>query len=186
VTRIGRAFVAVEPPDGILDAVAARVDRCAAARATLRWTRRSQWHVTLQFLGAVDDTGSLEDALREAMRAVPPMTARLGGGGAFPQPRRGSVLWLGIVEGAAELGALAAAVTSATATAGFESERRPFRPHITLARSRDTADLRPIVDALGEEPVGPAWRVEDVVLLASETRPEGARYSEAGRFGLRG
>jgi RNA 2',3'-cyclic 3'-phosphodiesterase len=184
VTPIGRAFVAVELPDEILDAVAARVERCAAVKPTLRWARRAQWHVTLQFLGAVDDAHAVQDALREAVRGVPAFDVRLGGGGAFPQPRRGSVLWLGVGEGAGELGTLAAAVTSATARLGFGNEPRPFRPHVTLARSRDAADLRPVVDALGDEPAGPTWRVEDVVLLASETRPEGARYSEVRRFVL--
>jgi 2'-5' RNA ligase len=182
--RIGRAFVAVELPNDTLDAVAARIERCAAAESALRWTRRAQWHVTVQFLGAVGDLGALESALHETTRVVPPPTVRLGGGGAFPKPRRGNVLWLGVVEGVAELEGLAAAVTSATVNVGFEHEHRPFRPHVTLARSRETVDLRPLVDALGDEPVGPAWRVGDVVLLASETRPDGARYSEVGRFAL--
>jgi 2'-5' RNA ligase len=186
VRRIDRAFVAVELPDDTLDEVGARIERCAAAEPALRWTRRAQWHVTLQFLGAVDDLGALEGALHEATRAVAPATVRLGGGGAFPQPRRGNVLWLGVVEGAAELEGLATAVTSATASVGFEAERRPFRPHVTLARSGTSVDLRPIVDALGDEPVGPASRVADVVLLASETRATGARYSEISRFPLGG
>lgn len=186
MTRIGRAFVAVELSDDMLDAVAARIERCPTPEAGLRWTGRAQWHVTVQFLGAVDDLGALEGALREATRAVPPPTVRLGGGGAFPKRRRGNVLWLGVMEGGAELDGLAAAVTSATARVGFERERRPFRPHVTLARSRETVDLRPLVDAFGDEPVGPAWRVADVALLASETRPDGARYSEIGRFPLGG
>jgi RNA 2',3'-cyclic 3'-phosphodiesterase len=184
--RIGRAFVAVELPDGTLDAVGSCIQRCAAARPAVRWTARSAWHVTIQFLGAVDDLAALQGALGDATRPVQPATVRLGGGGAFPQPKRGNVLWLGVVKGAAELEGIAAAVTSATAGIGYQQERRPFRPHVTVARSRERVDLRPHVDALGAEPVGPAWRVADVVLLASETRPDGARYSEVGRFGLGG
>ena len=184
--RIGRAFVAVELPGSTLDAVAVCIERCTAARPALRWTARSGWHVTIQFLGAVDDLPALEGALRDATRLVPPATVRLGGGGAFPQPRRGDVLWLGVVKGAEELEGLAAAISSATARIGFEQERRPFRPHVTIARTRESADLRPHVEALGVEPVGPEWRVADVVLLASETRSDGARYSEVGRFTLGG
>lgn len=184
--RIGRAFVAVELPDGTLDAVEACIQRCAAARPAVRWTARPGWHVTIQFLGAVDDLPALEGALRDATRVLPAATVRLGGGGAFPQPRSGNVLWLGVVKGAAELEGLAAAVTSATAGIGFEQERRRFRPHVTIARSRESVDLRPHVEALGAEPVGPEWCVADVVLLASETRPDGARYSEVGRFTLGG
>jgi 2'-5' RNA ligase len=117
--------------------------------------------------------------------ASAPFFARLGGAGAFPRTSSGTVLWVGVDEGAANLGRLAAAVAGATEPLGVATDTRRFQPHVTLARSNRSRDLRALVDALGTGPAGPRWRVDDVVLLASDTRPDGARYTEVTRFPLR-
>jgi len=184
---IGRAFVAVEPPAEVLAAVEERVRsiRAMADADRVRWSPEVG-HATLQFLGRVDEPDEMVAVLDRAMRAVEPVLARLGGGGAFPRARRGTVLWLGFTEGAEALGRLAAAVAGATAQLGFAGEDRGFRPHVTLARTQPARDLRELVRAVGDTPVGPTWRVRDVVLLSSETRATGARYSEISRFRLGG
>ena len=64
------------------------------------------------------------------------------------------------------------------------ADARRFQPHVTLARSRTARDLRALVDVLGAAPVGERWRVDDVALLASDTRPDGARYTEVSRIPL--
>jgi 2'-5' RNA ligase len=185
-SALRRAFVAVAPPPAVL----AEIDACVTAArehtrsSDLRWTRREQWHATLQFLGRVDDLDLLVAALEQATAAVDGSTVRLGGGGAFPDAARGSVLWLGAAEGVDALTGLAAAVAEATAAVGFSAARGPYLPHVTLARSKKPRDLSAAVDLLGSEPVGPAWRVGEVVLLQSETHPEGARYSVVRRFPL--
>jgi len=66
---------------------------------------------------------------------------------------------------------------------GYEGEV-DFSPHLTLARVKARADLRPVVEAIGARPVGPAWRVREVVLFESDTRPEGARYTAVSRIPL--
>jgi len=166
-----RAFVAVSLPDAVLDAVAAR-----AASVTIpgRPTTRDQWHVTLQFLGNRADVDAIAAALAGLDAAGG--TARVGGAGAFPRPARASVLWLGFVEGGPVLQRVADAVMERTEPLGYERETRPFRPHLTLARCRTPADLRPVIAALGDAPVGPAWTVDSVTVYESKTHRDGAQY----------
>jgi 2'-5' RNA ligase len=167
-----RVFVAVSLPDAVLDAVEGRVARIAVPG---RLTTRDQWHLTLQFLGNradVDAVAAALDGLDEVGGEV-----RIGGAGAFPRATRGTVLWLGVVEGGAVLERLAEAVALRTASLGHERETRPYRPHVTLARGRAPSDLRDAIAALGDAPVGPAWRVEAVTVYESRTRREGAQYT---------
>jgi 2'-5' RNA ligase len=177
---VARAFVAVVPPAPVLEAVAGALGEPDVAGA--RFMRREQWHLTLQFLGNQVDLDEVADALGAlALRAAP---VRLGGFGAFPNERRGRVLWLGVAEGAAFLAQLAAAVGVLLGPRGYPPEDREQHPHLTLARCRVPTDLRDTVAALRPDPVGPEWVVGDVVLFESLTRSTGARYMERGRFTL--
>jgi 2'-5' RNA ligase len=185
VTSLGRAFVAVVPPREVLDAVARAVDGVRdGAPVALRWMRREQWHLTLQFLGPVGDAEALAGSLAASVGACPGAVVRLGVAGAFPSPARAGVLWIGLTEGVARLVAIAAAVEAGTAPLSFAPEPRAYHPHLTVARSARPHDLRPLVGALGAEPVGPRWAVDAAVLLESDTRPGGAVYTEVARLPL--
>ena len=86
---------------------------------------------------------ALTESVAESVRRVAPFTLALGGGGAFPSPRRASVVWLGVSTGADELTALAGVITATTAPLGFAGDDdRPYRPHLTLARVNAARDVR--------------------------------------------
>ncbi|HEY8215783.1 MAG TPA: RNA 2',3'-cyclic phosphodiesterase [Acidimicrobiia bacterium] len=184
MAAIARAFVAVEPPDAVREAISERVQALDRAGHG-SWLRLSStWHVTLQFLGRVEDVDPLVATLARALQGATGPVVQLGGGGAFPRARHGTVLWLGFERGADELTALATTVALATESVGFAGESRRFRPHVTLARTNRARDLRRLVDAIGAAPVGPPWPVEAVSLVSSETRADGPRYTEIERFAL--
>ncbi|HEX9504399.1 MAG TPA: RNA 2',3'-cyclic phosphodiesterase, partial [Acidimicrobiia bacterium] len=168
-----RAFAAVVPPPGVLDAMEVRVAsvRAVGAGDRFRWSSRDRWHCTLQFLGAVADVDSLVGVLERQLRHVEPFTVQLGGAGAFPSVARATVLWVGATTAQREVARLAAAVEAATAPLGFAADDRPFRPHVTLARTPTPRDLGDVVTALGSGTIGPAWTVCEVVLLESDTLP---------------
>lgn len=153
-----RLFVAVWPPGEALDAIEAMP---RPERAGVRWTTREQWHVTLRFLGRVDDPAPVLGALAEA--ALPRARGVLG-----PRSERlgRSVLCLP----AAGLDELAAVVRAATAGVGAP-EGRPFRGHLTLARSRHGG-----VGSLAGQPLVAEFPVEEVSLVRSHLHPDGARY----------
>lgn len=165
-----RLFVAVWPPEEVLDRLA------ALARPEvegLRWTRRDQWHVTLRFLGQVSDAGPVVEALAGA--ALPAADAVLG-----PALDRFGQRILHVP--VAGLDGLAAGVVSATASLGQPPDDRSFHGHITLARVADRArvDLRPLTARAVEA----EWRVDAVCLVESRLSPKGARYEVVERFRL--
>lgn len=125
-----RLFIALDLPDFIKDELKTLHDR----RMRARWTTEPQWHITLHFLGERDDEATL-CSLLSAVQAEP-FALRLQGVGTFSDRDRARVLWAGI-EAPPALQTLHSRIGDALAAAGFEAERRPYHPHMTLARFYD-------------------------------------------------
>ena len=168
-----RAFVALVPPASALAELAAALAPLQAADPGLRWSPHAQWHLTLAFLGDIDGDGlddgvlpALAERLARAARRHPPMDLALGGGGRFGD----RVLWTRVrVLGRADpdgLRALAGSVRAAARRCGIPVDDRPYRPHLTLARARPGADLRPAVDALHDFS-GTPWTGDALHLVRS-------------------
>ncbi|MFD9790239.1 RNA 2',3'-cyclic phosphodiesterase [Streptomyces sp. NPDC059070] len=184
-----RLFAAVLPPADRLAELGRPVDAlCALPGAdALRWAGRDNWHLTLAFLGEVDDAvrPDLHERLARAARRTPPFELRLHGGGRFGD----HVLWAGVAGGLDPLRLLAERVDAAARRAGVAmEEHRRYHPHLTLARSRAGADLRPYTDALAPFE-GTAWRVAEVFLVRSNLPVSGVpaelpRYDVVGRWPL--
>jgi RNA 2',3'-cyclic 3'-phosphodiesterase len=166
---VTRAFVALCPPAAVLDAVSERAVEVAGARMMPRET----WHITVQFFGDCD-----LDAVVAALSGLsaPAGTVQLGGASAFPRKRRASYLVLSLAAGAEWLAGVADAVAACVAPLGIEREAREFRPHLTLARLRSPRALDAECAAVGSEPVGPAWRAEELAVFESHLRPSGAEH----------
>ncbi len=133
------------------------------------------WHITLRFLGSVDPVtyerfiGSLS-----GMELRHPFQIRLGGLGAFPNPGKATVLWVGVEAGSGELSDLAEAAEEAAQTAGLAPEERPFRPHLTLGRIRPPEDISALVESV--EPLTPRWVCDSIVVYRSHLGGRNARY----------
>ena len=183
--EVGRAFVAVRPPEPVLDAVAERLraGRPAHWPSTVRWAERAHWHLTLAFLGPVARLAPVVDALGSAAASQPAFPFQLAGAGAFPDAPRARVLWLGAGEGTRRFVALAAAVAEALEPLGHPRQDRPYHPHLTVARRREPAPAGEWIRAIGPEPVGAPWTVREVVVYQSRTAATGPTYTvlEIGR-----
>ena len=157
-----RAFVALIPPAAVLDELATAVAPLQA-RPDLRWTPAAQWHLTLAFLGEIDEgvLTDLETRLARAAHRHPPLELALGGAGRFGD----RVLWTR-VRAPDRLRALAASVTAAARRVRIDVDDRPYRPHLTLARGRPGADLRPVVEALRGF-TGTPWTADALHLVRS-------------------
>jgi 2'-5' RNA ligase len=180
-----RAFIALEIPEPLrapLRALDSELQR-ELSGTPLRWPPVENIHLTLKFLGDVyqEDVKGIEQTLKTEARVTPTFEVSLGEMGAFPNLGRPRVVWLG-VGGSPDLADLQRRIEAGCERLGFPPERRPFSPHLTLARVKRGAnrrDLERISQAieerqnvrLGAAPVG------EIILFRSQLSPQGARYS---------
>jgi len=177
-----RTFVALALPSEVKAALADLRRALPSPPRGLRWGAIEQAHLTLVFLGDLDEP-ALRDVrhhAREVAARASPFAANLGGVGAFPQAGRARVAWVGWQAGADAVTRLQAALAGAL---GHPVERRPFAPHVTLARARETLDLR---SWLATAPTwrSPPWRVDALDVMTSELRPTGAVHELVERCPL--
>jgi 2'-5' RNA ligase len=130
------------------------------------------WHITLRFLGDVDQVTYERFFAALEVEDVEPFRIRLDGLGAFPNARRATVIWIGVDDGVAGLTELNEITEGAAQSAGLDLEERPFHPHLTLARARPPADVR-VLEGVSFD-LG--WRCDRVVVYRSRTGRGGARY----------
>lgn len=182
---MGRAFVAVKPPDEVLDAVAAAVEPGRSVQVGLRWEQRERYHLTLQFLGPLPRLAPVAEGLAAAVGTRETFEFRLGGAGAYPKPGRARVVWMGAAVGGDEMVGLAGAVAGVLGPLGYEADRKAFHPHLTVARLKVPDDVAPVLAAIGPEAVGEAFTVGEVVLYQSRLSSQGPTYSVLERFPLR-
>jgi 2'-5' RNA ligase len=159
-----RLFVAVTPPPEALDELRAATEAMRSAHPQLRWSLPTQWHLTLAFLGEVGDEARTDLSARLDRTAArhPPMRLALHGAGRFGD----RVLWTRVAGDVVALRGLAASVRAAARRARVDVEDRPYRAHLTLARGRDGADLRPLVVALAGF-AGRTWTAAELHLVRS-------------------
>lgn len=186
-----RCFVAVDLSDATRDAIAAAQARLrgAAPNADLSWVNPAKLHLTLKFLGEVEEPSELRPALADVAAAHRPFALEAGGLGGFPSGVRPRVLWIGLRSGLREIGLLAADVERACQQKGFPLDARPFRGHVTIARVRSQRGLGRVLRAVeGErETTFGAWTAREVVLYRSRLGGSaGSTYEPLGRAALRG
>ena len=183
-----RLFVAIVPPPHALAELSAAVEPIRAAAPELRWAGRESWHLTLAFLGEVDEL------------VLPPLTSRLGraagrhpdqdlavaGAGAFPSAARARILWAGIDADQRGLAALAASVAAAARRAGAPppDEGRKYRPHLTLARCRQPENVSRLTQALASF-AGTQWTARSIHLIRSHQSSGAPQYEELAGWPLR-
>jgi RNA 2',3'-cyclic 3'-phosphodiesterase len=158
-----RLFVAIPVAPGALEACRALIDevRAGPTGRNARWVRTENLHLTLRFLGAVA-RGRVQDvaaAVREAATGSGAFPVTLSGAGAFPPAGRPRALWLGITEGAGTLAELAAALDRALADRGWPSDDRPYRPHLTVARTDAAPIAGGTATAAALAAAASGWRV---------------------------
>ena len=182
-----RLFIAIELDDGARHAIAAEQTRLKAAlgdgRSALKWIRPEHMHLTLAFLGEVED--GLAQALDEAI-GQPVQADRFaivfGGLGVFPPGGAPRVLWLGLTAGARAVNAVQAEIAARVARLGIALERRPFHPHLTLARWRTSrpSDRRRVAAADSPHDIA-RIEIHEVSLIHSRLSPAGPAYVTLAR-----
>lgn len=185
-----RLFVAIEIPSEIQRELERRAGVARSSVPKARWVRAEAMHLTLVFLGDTEEEKlpALHRELGTAFAATSPMTLTVAGVGAFPPRGRKRVLWTG-VDADGDLGGLQARVAEAVERAAeIEVDRRPYHPHLTLARCKPPwppAAVERLASSFGDAPAG-SFIAERGSLIASELRPSGARYTTVETYPLGG
>lgn len=147
-----------------------------------RWVPVQNIHLTLAFLGRVDES-RIPEISREIGSAVSDhvdFSVRLAELGAFPSVRRARVIWAGLDDPARGLSAIAGSVAGALEPLGFPREARAFMPHVTIARLKAP---RPVTLSVIPEPV--VLPVDRICLFESHLRRPAPVYEEVATFPFR-
>ena len=180
-----RAFIAVEISPEVHKAIESKTAplRAALGSSLVRWVPTSNIHLTLKFLGDVSPTNveMLSQMLNVEVSQHESFTIQFGGVGAFPNPRRPRVIWVGI-QAPAGLEALQHGIEAAAATLGYPNEKRPFSPHLTVGRVKQNAGpagFQKVRNILDESKIGSLGtsQVNAVHLFKSDLKPNGAVYT---------
>ena len=184
-----RAFFAVDLPDDIRAALARAMRQLPLREAGARAVSPENLHVTLHFLGQIDDGEivPVQELAQQAAAEVEPFKIEVGGLIAVPPAgKRLRMIWGGLTDATGRLGQLNAALGRRLREVGFEIETRPFSPHITMARFRSTRGAEAVRTALAPL-AGMQLGLVDIdrlVLYSSELTKTGPIYAPLASVGL--
>lgn len=168
-----RLFVAIDLPDAVRDELARRCSGLPGAR----WVRRDQMHLTLRFIGEVED--GVAAAVRAALARIQasPFELAVRGVGQFPPRGAARVLWAGLDAPPALL-ALQGQVEAAVRGLGLPPEDKPFSAHVTLARFKAPPPPAALARFLRQHAglTSPPFAVGHFTLYSSRLSPAGPDY----------
>jgi len=180
-----RLFVGVPLAAAVMDELESVSMRLRLNGDGLRWSTPESWHITLQFLG--NSSQQQYECIVARLRELrsPPIPVELAETGFFD---RVGIFFAG-VSLTPELAALQQRVSEATSYCGFILEDRPYRPHITLARSKGKAGKQGIdglKTRIRRQPRFTRFVADGFAIYESFTRPGGSHYEVRERFRLDG
>ncbi|HEX8465601.1 MAG TPA: RNA 2',3'-cyclic phosphodiesterase [Abditibacterium sp.] len=185
-----RLFVALSIPDEVKTAltIAQNSLRESLSQADISWTRPENFHLTLRFLGDVEEARVAELSARLQVACAPfePLELVCESLGCFPSQKPPRVLWAGLHgDGLLQL---QKRVEAACAPFAERSKAENFAAHVTLARVRQLSHAqRQIAKRATQNPLSfGRWTATHVELIRSELGQGPARYSTLATFPLSG
>jgi 2'-5' RNA ligase len=186
-----RTFIAIELDDDIRQSLGDVQRSVPVLDRAVRWVRPDSIHLTLKFLGDIvpEAVPRVAEAMETACMGIGPFRFQVKGFGCFPGPWNPRVFWAGIEPDGNELKTLQRNIESEMQKIGMKKEKRPFRPHLTLARIRARIGAFPLPEeggTGGEPDIIGEQDVTRIVLFQSELLPEGAVYVPLATVPLEG
>jgi len=182
-----RTFICFELPDKIKEKIADLQDNLKPYGSGVRWTRPDSIHLTLKFLGDVQEEQitDITSAVEKASEMIPPLKIQVSGCGAFPNLRRPRVFWVGVKEDSGKLLELQSNIETALEELGFPKEKRNFFPHLTFGRVKSRDGIPEMTDFLKDHEFElKPFKAEQVIVMQSQLRPTGAVYTPLQEISL--
>jgi 2'-5' RNA ligase len=184
-----RTFIGIDVGKAIRGRLTALQETLARAGTDVKWVEADNLHVTLLFLGEVDERAVADvcRAVADCTQSHAPFTMSVEKAGCFPTPRRPRVIWVGVGDGVQQICALHDALEPPLLELGcYRREERKYTPHITLGRVRTDRSGDTLATALARQA---AWKggeidVREVLVLSSDLTPKGPIYAVLSRCKL--
>ncbi|CAB49026.1 RNA 2',3'-cyclic phosphodiesterase [Pyrococcus abyssi] len=181
-----RAFIAIDVSEEVRDSLIKAQEFIGTRDAKIKFVERENLHITLKFLGEIDEATAQEikEILAEIAKRHKKHEVRVKGIGVFPNPNYIRVIWAG-VENDEEIRKIAEEIDKALSKLGFKREEK-FIPHVTIGRVKFVKDKLGLAEKLRElsnEDFG-TFRVEAIELKKSTLTPKGPIYETLARFEL--
>ena len=183
-----RTFIAIELGDQVIKALEDMIGSLRKLGGHVKWVKPHNLHLTMKFLGEVsaDQIPPIQTTIQMAAAGQPEFTFTVRGTGTFPSGSRSpKVLWVGI-ESQPALLLLQQELESELQKLGFPQEKRPFSPHLTIGRVRNSRDLNPVLTALESRSDSDFGTVpaDRLILFKSTLKPAGAEYTSLFEAGM--
>ncbi len=183
-----RSFIAVELSTEAREEISRILEELGKAKADVKWVKPETIHLTLKFLGYIEEGKILQikERLTEICKNFFPFDIVLENIGTFPSWNNPQVLWIGVGEGKENVKRLAKEAEKVMALEGFEKESRDFKAHITVGRiksPRNTKRLQKLGNDIRVQPI--KSHIDKVVLYKSDLSEEGAIHTAIAQIELR-
>jgi 2'-5' RNA ligase len=179
-----RAFIATDPNDAVLNFYRqfAQDHADKAWTKNMRWTKPENIHLTLRFLGDINNEQStyITEQLGGLLTQQNAFEIIVTSPQPFPSLHKARML-ASLVQKNTNLDSLAHAIETIAVAAGLEGERRPFRGHLTIARFRKP--VKGLSDLI-KEPSTAVMPVDSVIFYKSVLTPQGPQYTQLKKFTL--
>jgi 2'-5' RNA ligase len=180
-----RCFLAVEIPDAMSRAAGELTDRLRKGaqftKAHPSWVKPQNMHFTVVFLGqrSPNQVERVKRLMSDIPQSIAPFAVEVGGLGVFPNPRNPKVLWVGVRKGGDAFGRLYDTAVKRLERIRYQPEKRPYHPHLTLARFRATrgvSEFMDVVEGHKGADLG-AYTATGLTFFQSQLHPAGAIYT---------
>ena len=175
-----RTFIAFELPEAQKVSLRNLQSELKKLGGNVRWVRPDGMHLTLKFLGEIDESriDEISTATKRVVLDIAAMKIQISGTGAFPHFRKPRVFWVGVNEPSGDLSALAGNIEEQLEQIGFQKEQRAFKPHLTLGRVKESRGLNAVIRHIQtEEFDGGSFTAHKLVIMQSQLKPTGAEYT---------
>jgi 2'-5' RNA ligase len=183
-----RTFIGVDLGKAIRDRAVALQETLARTGTEVKWVEPENLHVTLLFLGEVDDREVPKVCRLVAEETIqhPAFDMTVETVGCFPNARRPRILWVGVTEGAQQMQALHDGLEPPLEELGYRREERRYTPHVTLGRVKSDRPTNQLSIALTKHA---AWKggeipVREILIMSSELKSTGPLYHVLSRAPL--
>lgn len=177
-----RTFIAIEIPKTVISKIRELQDAIKAYGFKIRWVRAENIHLTLKFLGDIEEIkiNEIAEAVSKTAEKHSPISLKAKGIGVFPGIKRPRVLWVGLAGQLEALVKLQTTLDKNLIVLDFPREKRPFKGHLTMGRIKDRIDVKKLGDALMafRRFESETFTAGQIILYKSELTPSGAVYTE--------